>query len=64
MTRLGMKEAEMDEVAELIHLSAKGGNDSDVRQRARLLKEQFNRIHYCWPTDSSAYDAPNFSPLN
>ena len=64
MTRLGMKEAEMDEVAELIHLSAAGGNDSEVRQRARLLKEQFNRIHYCWPTESSAYAAPTFSPFN
>jgi glycine hydroxymethyltransferase len=64
MTRLGMKEDEMDEVAELVHLSAVGGDDSEVRQRARLLKEQFNRIHYCWPTESSAYDAPTFSPFN
>jgi hypothetical protein len=54
----------MDEVAEMIHMSAEGRDDSEVRQRARLLKEQFNQIQYCWPTDSSPYDAPTFSPFN
>ena len=64
MTRIGMKESQMDEVAEMIHLAAAGGKDSEVRERARNLKSEFNKIQYCWDNGVGAYDPPLFSRFN
>lgn len=63
MTRIGMKEEQMDEVAELIKLASQGGRDSDVRTRARELKKEFNEIEYCWKNGRGAYESPNFSKI-
>ena len=63
LTRLGMGVDEMDEVADLIHLAAAGGKDTEVRSRVSELKERFSSIHYCWPTGAGAYDDPIFSRL-
>lgn len=63
MTRLGMSKDEMDEVAELIHLASLGGKESDVRKRARVLKEEFCEIKYCWSSKDKAYSIPKWSEL-
>ena len=63
LTRLGMGVDEMDEVAELIHLAAVGRRDAEVRERASILKQEFDSIHYCWPASRGAYEAPQFMPL-
>ena len=52
-----------DEVAELIHLASLGGNETEVRQRAKTLKEQYCKIHYCWEYEGKAYPKPKWSNL-
>ena len=63
MTRLGMGADEMDEVAELIHLASLGGKESEVRDRARILKENFCKIKYCWESKDNAYAQPKWSDI-
>lgn len=63
MTRLGMGKDAMDEVADLIHLASLGGNESEVRERAKTLKEQYCKIHYCWEYEGKAYPKPKWSNL-
>ena len=63
MTRLGMGKDAMDEVAELIHLASLGGNETEVRERAKTLKEQYCKIHYCWEYEGKAYPKPKWSIL-
>ena len=64
LTRLGMGEGEMDEVAELIYLVAKNDRDEEVRNRARKLKSEFNEIKYCFDTgENLAYKSPDFTSL-
>ena len=63
MTRLGMGKDAMDEVAELIHLASLGGNETEVRERAKTLKEQYCKIHYCWEYEGKAYPKPKWSNI-
>ena len=63
MTRLGMGKDAMDEVADLIHLASLGGNESEVRERAKTLKNQYCKIHYCWEYEGKAYPKPKWSNL-
>ncbi len=63
MTRLGMGKDAMDEVADLIHLASLGGNEKEVRERSKTLKEQYCKIHYCWDYDEKAYSKPKWSNL-
>lgn len=63
MTRLGMGKDAMDEVADLIHLASLGGNENEVRERSKTLKEQYCKIHYCWDYDEKAYSKPKWSNL-
>ena len=63
MTRLGMGKDAMDEVADLIHLASLGGNEKEVRERSKTLKEQYCKIHYCWDYDEKAYSKPKWSIL-
>ena len=63
MTRLGMGKDAMDEVAELIHLASISGHETEVRNRARRLKEEYNEMKYCWPSNHDAYAIPKWSEL-
>ena len=62
LTRLGMLEDAMDEVAELISLVAKTGFDDEVRERSKQLKLEYPKIKFCVDKDkSSAYGVPDFT---
>ena len=63
MTRLGMNTETMDEVAELIHLASLGGKESEVRERVKILKEDFCNIQYCWDSKEKAYEMPKWSKI-
>ena len=65
LTRLGMVEDTMDEVAELISLVAIGGHDEEVRKRTHEIKTQYNTVKYCFNSgDKEAYAPPTFTHLN
>jgi glycine hydroxymethyltransferase len=65
LTRLGMVEDTMDEVAELISLVAIGGHDEEVRKRSCEIKTQYNMIKYCFNSgDKEAYASPSFTDLS
>ncbi len=57
LTRIGMKEGEMEEVAELIKRVAIDKEDpKKVRQDVIELKRQFTRVHYCFhPEEGYSY---------
>lgn len=56
VTRVGMKEAQMDEVAELFDdLLHKGRSVEDVRARAHELKRPYTQLQYCFGAGESAY---------
>ncbi|MBK00249.1 MAG: serine hydroxymethyltransferase [Euryarchaeota archaeon] len=63
MTRLGMGKDAMDEVADLIHIASLGGNEKEVRERAKALKQEYCKIHYCWDDGKNAYSKPKWSEL-
>ena len=64
LTRLGMYEDAMDEVAELISLVAKTGHDDEVRHRSSQLKSEYNKIKFCVDKGGvGAYDTPNFTDM-
>ena len=63
MTRLGMGKDAMDEVADLIHIASLGGNENEVRERAKALKQEYCKIHYCWGDGENAYSKPKWSEL-
>ena len=44
MTRMGMKESEMGEIAQLIGAVMKG---KDVLQQVERLREQFTEVQFC-----------------
>ena len=61
LTRLGMKEGQMDEVAELIaRIVVKGEDPGNVKPDVISLKRQFDKLHYCFFEGESAYDYPSF----
>jgi glycine hydroxymethyltransferase len=56
LTRLGMKESHMSEVAELIKRVAVDKEDTEkVKQDVIKLKANFNTIHYCFHEGHPAY---------
>jgi glycine hydroxymethyltransferase len=49
LTRLGMKEGEMEEIAEFFHrLLIKGEDASRVREDVFAFKKNYRKIHYCF----------------
>ncbi len=60
VTRLGMKEKDMDSVAELIARVAKGEDPSKVKDDATRLKSGFTKVHYCFFEGEEAYDYPSY----
>ena len=56
MTRLGMKEKEMDYVAELIKKIAIDKKDpAVVKEEVIEFRKDFNTIHYCFTDNFEAY---------
>lgn len=56
MTRLGMKEEQMDIVAELITRVVVNGEDpAVVKKDVKALKDNFNTVHYCFNEGVPAY---------
>ncbi|MDH3365120.1 MAG: serine hydroxymethyltransferase [Thermoplasmata archaeon] len=61
ITRLGMKEKDMADVAELIaRVVIKGDSTADVRADVREFKKDFTKAHYCFFEGEEAYDYPRF----
>lgn len=61
LTRLGMKEAQMAEVAELIsRVVVKGEPPEKVKADVIDLKRQYTRLHYCFFEGEEAYDYPTY----
>lgn len=56
MTRLGMKESEMDEVADLIaRVVVKGEDPAKVKEDVKTLKRGFDTLQYCFNAGEPAY---------
>lgn len=60
VTRLGMKEKDMDGVAELIVRVAKGESPEKVKAEVAALKRSFTKVHYCFFEGEEAYDYPSY----
>ncbi len=59
VTRLGMKEKEMGEIAELIaRVVVKGEPPERVKPHVETFKSQFTKVHYCFFEGEEAYDYP------
>ncbi len=55
MTRLGMKESEMKEVAQFIARVVKGEDPAKVREDVKDFKKQFDTIKFCFNEGEKAY---------
>ncbi len=56
MTRIGMKESEMKEVARLIHkVAVKKEKPEDVKLEVKELKKHFTTVQYCYGAGAPAY---------
>jgi glycine hydroxymethyltransferase len=56
MTRLGMKESEMKEVAELIaRVVKKKESPASVKESVKELKKNFTTVQYCFNAGEPAY---------
>jgi len=60
VTRLGMKEKDMDSVAELIVRVARGEDPEKVKADVVELKRSFTKVHYCFFEGEEAYDYPSY----
>jgi len=55
LTRVGIKEKNMAEVAELIARVVKGEDPLKVKEDVKELKKDFTKIHYCFASGEEAY---------
>jgi len=61
LTRLGMKEKQMTEVAELVaRVVVKGESSDKVKPDVVNFKRQFTKVHYCFFEGEEAYDYPAY----
>lgn len=57
MTRIGMKESEMVEIADLIVKVLEGKSPlEEIKNRVREVKTKFHEVEYCFDRDVDAYD--------
>jgi glycine hydroxymethyltransferase len=56
MTRLGMKESEMDGIAELMHRVVMKGEDvKKVGEDVAEFRKEYQKVHYAFDTETPAY---------
>jgi len=56
MTRLGMKESEMDAIAELMHRVVMKGEDvNKIAAEVAEFRKDYQKVHYAFDTDTPAY---------
>jgi len=56
MTRLGMKESEMDAIAELMHRVVMKGEDvNKIAAEVAEFRKNYQKVHYAFDTDTPAY---------
>lgn len=56
VTRLGMRESEMEWIAELIaKIIVKGEDPSSIAHEVSELRRPFNKVHYCFTSKTEAY---------
>ncbi len=61
LTRLGMKETQMPEVAELIHrVAVKNEDPLKVKEDVVVFKHGYTKVHYCFFEGEEAYDYPSY----
>lgn len=61
LTRIGMKEKEMREVAELIaRVVVKGEPPEKVKPSVAEFKRQYTKVHYCFFDGEEGYDYPSY----
>jgi glycine hydroxymethyltransferase len=61
ITRLGMKENDMAEVADLVsQVVLKSRPPSEVRESVKEFKSGFTKVHYCFFEGEEAYDYPRY----
>ena len=60
VTRLGMKEKDMDLVAELVSKVTKGEDPQAVRSEVTDMKQSFTKVRYCFFEGEEAYDYPSY----
>jgi len=61
LTRLGMKEKEMTEVAELMsRVVVKGEDPEKVKEAVIPFKRQYTKLHYCFFEGEEAYEYPAY----
>ncbi len=61
LARLGMKEKQMTEVAELVaRVVVKGESPEKVKPDVVNFKRQFTKVHYCYFEGEEAYDYPAY----
>ena len=61
LTRLGMKEKHMTEVAEFVaRVVVKGESPAKVKPDVVNFKRQFTKVHYCFFEGEEAYDYPAY----
>ncbi len=61
LTRVGMREKQMGEVAELIaRVVVKEEPPEKVKEDVVQLKRQFTKVHYCFFDGEEAYDYPSY----
>ncbi|MFW5914154.1 MAG: serine hydroxymethyltransferase [Thermoplasmatota archaeon] len=62
LTRVGMREGEMKEVASLIHrVVSKKEDPRSVREDVRELKREFTQVRYCYCENCEAYEYHEFA---
>jgi glycine hydroxymethyltransferase len=61
ITRLGMKEKDMDEVADMIaRVVVRKEDPASVKESAIAFKRDFTKLHYCYFEGEEAYDYPTY----
>jgi len=62
LTRVGMKESEMKEVANLIYRVAKKEDPLKVKEDVKALKKNFTKIQWCFNAGENAYEYHKLVP--
>lgn len=63
VTRLGMRESEMDQIADLIvRVIVEDEDPEDVREDVEGLAQEYTEVHYCFDSAAEAYEYIDLHP--